>query len=269
MKSLLSSAAILWLAVSGASASASNVTKVDVSVIESVPADASFVWEAPGDEAVPCDGTTCSLYAALSDAETSEGRAGVLKLKFPDGKIVVAECAGTMPCHASASVDARKVQAVFSESSVKVYAAPRAAGGKARAASEMYRVRGVLRPHLHVARGTVLTASGMVSGGDVEPVDAATEVSAKSGDAAAGENQSGRCLIAAEPADAAIYVDGELVGTSPTEIDWSGKAEEQHTVTVQKYGWVSSEQKFTQGERDAAIYVRLLPAESVVVADAQ
>jgi hypothetical protein len=242
MKSLLSSAAILWLAVSGASASASNVTKVDVSVIESVPMDASFVWEAPGDEAVPCDGTTCSLYAALSDAETSERRAGVLKLKFPDGKIVVAECAGTMTCHASASVDARKVQAVFSESSVKVYAAPRAAGGKARAATEIYRVRGVLRPHLHVARGTVLTASGMVSGGKV---------------------------IAAEPADAAIYVDGELVGTSPTEIDWSGKAEEQHTVTVQKYGWVSSEQKFTQGERDAAIYIRLLPAESVVVADAQ
>jgi hypothetical protein len=156
MKSLLSSMAILWLAVSGASASAANRSLVDVSVVESVPANSAFMWETNGDEAVSCAGEACSLYATFADLQSHGNRAGVMKLRFPDGKIVVAECVTESDCAAAG----KRVRAVYGKSQVKVFATR----GKHVSAGEVFRVRGVLRPHLHVERGTVLVKTGLVTG---------------------------------------------------------------------------------------------------------
>jgi hypothetical protein len=269
MKSLLSSMAILWLAVSGVSASAATVkAKADVSVVQNVPADASFVWETAGDDSTMCAGADCLTYVTLDD-QIHGMPPSVLKLQFPDGKIVVAECAGA--AHCTTAGGARMVRAELdgaAEDQVKVFAAPQVVAGKVKMASATYQVRGVLRPHLHVELGAVLTASGVVSGpmSGAAAVAEAAEVSAGNAAAAQSDDKGGRCLVAAEPADALIYVDGQLVGTSPTEMDWDGTAGAQHTVTVQKAGWASSEQTITMGDRGAAISVRLLPTDTALVA---
>ncbi|WP_263379989.1 PEGA domain-containing protein [Granulicella paludicola] len=128
---------------------------------------------------------------------------------------------------------------------------------KVKATSRMYRVRGVLKPGIHVMRAS----SALV----LLPAEAAAADDASAGyDAVAlSVDHHVRCLIAAEPADAVIYVDGKRAGTSPTEVDWEGRAGDLHTVTVQKDGWRSSEGTFTQGVGDAAIYVRLSPVEDL------
>jgi hypothetical protein len=143
-------------------------------------------------------------------------------------------------------------------------------GVKLNATGKAYRVHGVLRQNAHLVRAAVVSngragnaaespaETGVVSMDAVDVADASQGYDA----AALGTDHHVRCLIAVEQADAVIYVDGARAGTSPVEVDWDGRATEQHTLRVQKDGMVSYEQTFSQGVGDAAIYVRLLPAES-------
>ena len=147
--------------------SAKNKEKETVVVIENVPTTSLYEWQTPGRASVTCSGNTCNGYFTLPNSGTDEIRGAILKLRRPDGSIVIAQCLAKSQFLSSAIISATThdsgdpqmyrscrtpepnttVEVEFIQSKVKIYMRAPSINGNGGLSSETYLIRGVLHPN--------------------------------------------------------------------------------------------------------------------------
>jgi hypothetical protein len=245
-------------------------TRLKVTVLENTPTTSTYEWDEPGHASSSCYGSSCSAHYYPPNSGTASIHGAILKLLLPDARIVVAECAfkSTLSAYRDCRIPTadESIEAEFDGDSVKLFMQAPSIDGTGKISHETYKIRGILKPtDESEIEQQVVSDPGLekqlienTKSGNQSEAGLAAQIALGHAPTDAEKAHASRCILLTKPSGAAVYIDGNLAGSSPLAFALLPHGNAYRVITVRMKGYKTVESKFIPDGRDIPLNLTLV-----------